>query len=122
MSIVVDDVLGSAFSTKSSLSADRITVELVGCLDLDTAPLLRHFLVQLTRSAQAGELLAFEFNIEQLYLMSSSAISHFASWLKGMRTTEHVRQIKFRTNPNLSWQHRSLDPLRRLASQLVLVE
>jgi hypothetical protein len=122
MTMVVDDVLGDAFSTKSSLSADKITVQLVGCLDLETAPMLRHFLLQLTRGAQAGEVYEFEFNIEQLYLMSSSAISHFASWLKGVRTTEQVRRVKFRTNPNLSWQHRTLDALRRLAEPLVLVE
>ena len=122
MTAVVDDVFGEAFSTKSILAADRITVQLVGCLDLDTAPLLRHYLVQLTRGAQAGELLEFEFDIEQLYLMSSSAISHFASWLKGLRATEHVRRVKFKTNPNLSWQQRSLDALRRLAEPLVKVE
>jgi hypothetical protein len=122
MTMVVDDVLGGAFSTKSSFSVEKITVELVGCLDLETAPLLRHFLQQLTRGVQSGELFEFEFNIEQLYLMSSSAISHFASWLKGVRTTPQVRRVKFRTNPNLSWQHRSLDALRRLAEPLVTVE
>ena len=122
MTAAIDDILGDAFSTKSSLAADTITVQLVGCLDLATAPLLRRYLSQLTRSAQAGELLEFEFNLEQLYLMSSSSISHFASWLKGLRTTELVRRVKFRTNPNSSWQQRTLDALRRLAGPLVKVE
>jgi hypothetical protein len=122
MTAVIDDVLGDAFSTKSSLAADRISVQLVGCLDLATSPFLRHFLNQLTRSAQAGELLEFEFDIAQLYLMSSSSISHLASWLKGLRALEPVRRVTFRTNPKLSWQQRSLDALRRVAEPLVKVE
>jgi hypothetical protein len=122
MSAIVDDIFGNEFSTKSLVRGDQVAVQLIGCLDLDTAPILRHFLSQLTRGVQAGELLEFEFDIEQLYLLSSSAISHFAIWLKGLKATERVRRVQFRTNPNLAWQRRSLDALRRLAQPLVNVD
>ena len=121
MSVVVDDILGGDFTTRSEVRGDQVAVQLVGCLDLETAPQLRHYLAQLARDAQAGELLEFEFNVEQLYLLSSSAISHFAVWLKALKAAERVRGITFRTNPNLAWQRRSLDALRRLAEPLVHV-
>jgi hypothetical protein len=122
MTVIVDDILGPEFSTKSLVQGDRVAVQLIGCLDLDAAPVLRHFLSQFTRRIQAGEVLEFEFDIEQLYLLSSSAISHFAIWLKDLKAAERVRRVKFRTNPNLAWQRRSLDALRRLAQPLVNVE
>jgi hypothetical protein len=122
MSAVVDDIFGAEFSTKSLVRGDQVAVQLIGCLDLDAAPVLRHFLGQLTRGVQAGELLEFEFDVEHLYLLSSSAISHFAVWLKALKAIERVRSVRFRTNPNLSWQRRSLDALRRLAQPLVNVE
>jgi len=122
MSAVVDDIVGGDFTTKSEVRGEQVAVQLVGCLDLETAPLLRHFLAQLTRGVQAGELLEVEFDVRELYLLSSSAISHFAVWLKGLKAAERIRAVRFRTNPNLAWQRRSLDALRRLAEPLVNVE
>jgi hypothetical protein len=122
MTAIVDDIMGTAFSTKSLVSGDQVTVQLIGCLDLETAPLLRRFLTQLAREVDAGGLLEFEFDLEHLYLLSSSAISHFAIWLKTLRASKRVRQVKFRTNPNLAWQRRSLDALWRLAQPMLTVE
>ncbi|HYP86788.1 MAG TPA: hypothetical protein VEQ59_01510 [Polyangiaceae bacterium] len=122
MSIAVDDIVGEVFSTSSAPQGDRVVVQLVGCLDMETAPLLKHYLSQLSPSAESGELCEFEFNIEQLYLLSSSAISCLATWLKALKAIEHVRRVRFVTNANLGWQRRSLDPLRRLAEKLVAVD
>jgi len=122
VSIGVDDIVGDVFSTSSTQQGDRVVVQLVGCLDMETAPFLKRYLSQLGPSAESGALLEFEFNIEQLYLLSSSAISCLASWLKGLKAIEQVRRVRFVTNPNLGWQRRSLDPLRRLADKIVTVD
>jgi hypothetical protein len=122
MSITVDDIIGEVFSTSSTLLGDRVVVQLVGCLDMQTAPFLKRFLNQLEPQATHGALCELEFNIEQLYLLSSSAISCLASWLKSLKTDEQVRSVRFVTNRNLGWQRRSLDPLRRLADKLVSVD
>jgi hypothetical protein len=122
MSDGVDDILGEVFSTSSTLLGDRVVVSLVGCLDMQTAPFLKRYLSQLGPSAESGALREFEFNTEQLYLLSSSAISCLATWLKGLKGSHLVRSVKFVTNPNLGWQRRSLDPLRRLDEKLVAVE
>lgn len=116
------DILGDVFSTSSNLQGERIVVRLVGCLDMQTAPFLKRFLDQLGEPAPSDGVRELEFNTEQLYLMSSSAISCLASWLKVLKAGERVRSVKFVTNPNLGWQRRSLDPLRRLATTLVSIE
>ena len=97
-------------------------VQLVGCLDMQTAPFLKRYLSQLVPEAERGALCEFEFHTEQLYLLSSSAISCLASWLKSIKAVEQACQVTFVTNANLGWQRRSLDPLRRLAEQIVRVE
>ena len=122
MSASVDDILGEVFSTSSQLLGDRVVVNLVGCLDMQTAPFLKRYLNQLTLEAERGALHEFEFNTEQLYLLSSSAISCLASWLKGLKAIEQICHVTFVTNSNLGWQRRSLDPLRRLAERIVRVE
>lgn len=122
MSVGVVDIQGDVFSTNTRLRGDRATVHLVGCLDMQTAPMLKRFLSQLVPEAESGSLRDFEFNIEQLYLLSSSAISCLASWLKSLKAIEQACQVTFVTNANLGWQRRSLDPLRRLAEHLVRVQ
>ena len=119
---VVDDIRGDVFSTSSTVRGDLVVVSLVGCLDMQTAPFLKHYLSQIAPSAESGTFREFEFNTEQLFLLSSSAISCLATWLKGLKAIEHVRRVRFVTNPNLGWQRRSLDPLRRLADKLVSVD
>ena len=118
----VDDIRGEVFSTSSSVLDDRLSVALIGCLDMQTAPFLKRYLSQLSPSAESGELCEFEFNTEQLFLLSSSAISCLATWLKALKAMPQVRQVRFVTNQNLGWQRRSLDPLRRLADKLVSVD
>ncbi|HET9960072.1 MAG TPA: hypothetical protein VFQ61_36520 [Polyangiaceae bacterium] len=122
MNSVVQDVASEAFSTKSRLAGERLTVELVGCLDMETAPQLRRFLGLLTPIAEGAMVKEFEFHTQDLYLMSSSAISLLAAWIKSLKELAAGCRVKFRTNPNLSWQKRSLDPIRRLAVEVVSVE
>ncbi|HWA77145.1 MAG TPA: hypothetical protein VG937_32640 [Polyangiaceae bacterium] len=122
MKVVVDDVRGEVFSTSSRQLGPRLVVELVGCLDMQTAPTLKLFLGQLLPHAESGAVDEVEFNIEQLYLLSSSAISCLATWLKAVRALEQACPVTFVTNANLGWQRRSLDPLRRLAEKMVRIQ
>jgi hypothetical protein len=118
----VKDVTGEIFSTRSVLSGKRLTVQLSGCLDMETAPSLQEFLRTLTIARRTDLLREFEFDTADLYMMSSSSISHLASWIKGLKGASPGCQVKFKTNPNLAWQRRTLDPIRRVAEELVFVE
>lgn len=122
MKIFVADVLGEVFSTSSRQLGPRLVVELVGCLDMQTAPSLKLFLAQLLPHAEGGAVDEVEFNIEKLYLLSSSAISCLATWLKAVRALEQACRVTFVTNANLGWQRRSLDPLRRLAEKMLRIQ
>jgi hypothetical protein len=121
VSAVVSDVQGDVFSTCSKLSGKSAIVTLQGCLDLETAPALQRFLGGLAAALTSGLLREVEFDTNGLYLMSSSSISHMASWVKQLKTSAPAARVKFRTNPNLAWQRRTLEPIRRVAEAMVSV-
>src|SRR5436190_23738410 len=122
MTTHVVDVQGEIFSTRSELVAQRLCVRLTGCLDMETAPSLERFLGALTRLLTGDGVREIEFDTEGLYLMSSSSISHVAAWVKRLKSVSPGSRIKFKTNPNLAWQRRTLDSVRRVAESMVEVD
>jgi hypothetical protein len=122
MSTQVVDIHGEIFSTHSELVAQCLSVKLTGCLDMETAPSLERFLGGLTRALSTDNVREIAFDTEGLYLMSSSSISHVASWLKSLKSSTPGCRIRFKTNPNLAWQRRTLDSIRRVAENMVVID
>ena len=121
MTLALGDVRGEVFSTRSELSNQRLRVVLTGCLDMETAPDLERFLADVTRVLTGEGVRDVEFEIAGLYLMSSSAISITAAWLKRLKGVAPWCRVKFKTNPNLAWQRRTLESIRRVAESMVSV-
>jgi hypothetical protein len=122
MIFALSDLKGEVLSTRSELEGDRLSVAVIGCLDMETTPELRHFLQTLQGNTAGGTVRELIFDTEQLHLMSSSAISCFATFLKMVRTFAKPPHVTFRTNAAHTWQRRSFEPLRRLAEELVTIE
>jgi hypothetical protein len=122
MNTALFDVHGEVFNTQSELVAHRLRVKLTGCLDMETAPSLERFLGALTRALTTEGVRDIEFDTEGLYLMSSSSISHVAAWVKRLKSVSPGSRIRFKTNPNLAWQRRTLDSIRRVAETMVEVD
>lgn len=122
MSSLLPDVESQLFRTNSSMVGKRLFVRMAGCLDMEATPQLAAFLDALIKDIKAGIVNEFEFDASQLYLMSSSSISCFATWIRSLKMLPTRCCVEFKTNPNLGWQRRTLDPLRRLAIQIVSIE
>jgi anti-anti-sigma factor len=118
---LVQDLEGDDFATRSAYEDGTLSVKLVGSLDMETTPRLRHFLGRVEEAA-ANTAQAVVFDATQLYLMSSSAISCFASFLKRLKGLNHPFRLTFRTNRALAWQRRAFEPLARLAGAFVTIE
>jgi hypothetical protein len=121
MSLALGDVRGEVFSTRSELSNQRLRVVLTGCLDMETAPDLERFLADATRVLTSEGVRDVEFELAGLYLMSSSSISITAAWIKRLKGVAPSCRVKFKTNPNLAWQRRTLESIRRVAESMVSV-
>lgn len=120
--MIVQDVASDAFRTRSEEVGTLCVVHLDGCLDLETNPLFVQFLSGLTPTMRAEQWQELVFDCRTLYLMSSCAISALASWITGMQNVRSRCKISFRTDPNLNWQARTLEGIRRLAPHQISVE
>jgi|SRR6188768_2588505 len=116
------DLEGAVLSTISTVGNGKATVLVKGSLDLETTPRFKDFLTRLISEATGGKLQELVFDTAELYLMSSSAISSFASFLKGVKALQHRCLVTFRTSAAHGWQRRTFEPLRRLAEDIVRVE
>lgn len=121
MTLALGDIRGEVFSTRSELASQRLRVVLTGCLDMETAPDLERFLADATRVLTSEGVRDVEFEVAGLYLMSSSSISITAAWIKRLKGVAPSCRVKFKTNPNLAWQRRTLESIRRVAESMVSV-
>ena len=122
MSSSIRDAEGEVFRTRSDVSGQRVRVVLTGCLDMETAPEFERYLGGLGAALASEGIREIEFDTAGLYLMSSSSISHAAAWLKRVKALSPACRVKFKTNPNLAWQRRTFESIRRVAEALVAVE
>jgi len=114
--------LRGELTTRSVVSEETLSVALVGCLDMDTTPSFAEFMLDLTPRALVGAFREIRFDTAELYLMSSSAISCFANFLKSVKRMEQPCRITFRTSEVHRWQRRAFEPLQRLAQNVVNIE
>jgi anti-anti-sigma factor len=115
------DVVSDAFRTSSTEQGTTCVVKLDGCLDMETTALFVQFLTALAPTLKTQRWLEVVFDCKTLYLMSSSAISTLATWVTGLQQARATCKLTFHTDPNLKWQARTLDGIRRLGPSQISV-
>ena len=115
---------GDAFSARCDADGSSFAVHLKGNADMVVHDRLKTFLdevVAAMRSKPRSEVL---FVLTDLYFMNSSCLSLLVRFINGVAelpARERYR-VRFRSNPNLRWQTKSLAALRGFAEELVSVE
>jgi hypothetical protein len=61
-------------------------------------------------------------DLNELYFLNSSCLKAFVTWIHEVKTSDKPYRIHLRMNSRLPWQRRSLEPLRRLAPGVVVLE
>jgi hypothetical protein len=120
----VGDIKLDGFSARSEDRAGAIVVWLRGNADMAVHERLKGFLDALgaaAKSARANEVI---FELEELYFMNSSCLSLILRFINGALELKAPQQYKarFRSNPNLRWQKKSLEAIHTYAKDLVIIE
>jgi hypothetical protein len=113
-----------AFTIRPSLVGRTLRLQVSGSADGEIQPMLPGYLRQVQSEAErlgVGEVVV---DLHELYFMNSSCFKAFVTWMDalgkaGARPSYSLRFLKDR---NLNWQTRSLDALRRMAMEAVIVE
>jgi hypothetical protein len=100
----------------------KLTVSFTGTGDVAAIELLGDFLKRL--HLEADRLLVTEVTCDfrKLSFMNSSCFKAFVVWIDTVKNSARSYRIRFLTDPGMHWQRRSLEALRRLASNVVSVE
>lgn len=122
--LAVRDVQDETFGTRSKYEGDGIVVQMRGNADIGAQERLKSFLDALHLEAKRLKVRETLFDLEELYFMNSSCLSLFLRHINAVMQAPGAQlyRLKFRSNPNLRWQKRSLQALQSYAPNVVSVE
>ncbi len=113
-----------SLNSSARLEDHNVIIEMSGSADMDSVELLVAHLAALHREIQrlkAGEVVV---DFRHLEFMSSSSLKAFVEWIANVQELEPPDRyrIRFRSNPTLRWQKRSLHSLQCFAADLITVQ
>ena len=120
----VDPIVKEAFSISARHEGNIVFVKLIGNGDMETPAILGGYLKKVhgeTMRLRAHRVIV---ECDELYFMSSACVKCLVTWIDGIVKLEPTDRykVKFQSNPNLPWQRRSFEALRRFAPALVHVD
>jgi anti-anti-sigma factor len=117
-------IKAEGFSAELEHRGSAVVVSMRGNADMAVHDKLKVFLDDLHRTVTSARAKEAVFEFEELYFMNSSCLSlllRFINTVVGTPTSQHYL-VKFKSNPKLRWQQKSLDALRAYAQDHVFVE
>jgi anti-anti-sigma factor len=120
----VGEIKVEGFSAHMENRGGAIVVWLRGNADMEVHERLKGFLDALGAAAKLARPQEIVFELEELYFMNSSCLSLILRFVNGALELKasHQYKARFRSNPNLRWQKKSLDAIHAYAKELVIIE
>lgn len=124
MTASIHEIKAEGFSAHCDYRGSAVVVWLKGNADMAVHEPLKTFLDAIERVAKSTHTTEAVFELEELYFMNSSCLSLLLRFVNGMMEAERSApyRVRFRSNPKLRWQKKSLAALRAYAQELVVVE
>ena len=110
------------FSCEPRLEADTLSITFSGTGDVGAIELLADYLKRTHAEAERLAVTEVKCDFRQLSFMNSSCFKAFVLWIDTVKSSARAYRIRFMTDPEMHWQRRSLEALRRLATNVVQVE
>lgn len=118
----LEAVESSAFGCAPSLEDGKLTVSFNGTGDVAAIELLSSYLKRVHEEAERLAVSEVTCDFRKLSFMNSSCFKAFVVWIDTVKNASRCYRIRFLTDPDMHWQRRSLEALRRLATNVVSVE
>ena len=113
---------GAAFACTPHFDDGKLSVTFSGTGDVAAIELLANYLKRLHGEAERLSVSEVTCDFRKLSFMNSSCFKAFVVWIDTVKNATRIYQIRFLTDPDMHWQRRSLEALRRLATSVVTVE
>ncbi len=111
-------------AVQSSQDGDKIQAVFSGVAELDVRDALPQLLKRLHLEAQQLKIKEVMVDFHRLEFMNSSCFKGFVSWINDIQELAEDKQyrLRFRSNPEILWQRRSVHALKCFATDLITVE
>jgi hypothetical protein len=113
---------GEGFQASATLKDATLSIVFAGSGDMNAIELLADYLKRVHEAAVAHAVSVVRCDFHRLAFMNSSCFKSFVVWIDAVKNAAAPYKIVFLTDPNLHWQRRSLEALRRLALSIVTIE
>jgi len=109
---------------ESSFDEEHIDLRLSGCADARSMSSLGNAVGRAATEARQGTVREVCVDLRDLEFMNSSCFKHFVTWICAVQDAAPSvpQRFRFRSNPKMLWQRRSLHALAGLAADLVSIE
>jgi len=115
-------IYSAGFEATPTLNDRVLGIEFSGTGDMNAIALLSDYLKQVHLEALRLNVTEVACDLQKLVFMNSSCFKSFVVWIDTVKNAPRPYQIRFLTDPQLHWQRRSLEALRRLAASIVSIE
>jgi len=110
------------FTCTPRLSAGKLAIRFSGTGDVAAIELLADYLKRVHAEVERLGLAEVSCDFRQLLFMNSSCFKAFVIWIDTVKNAARPYRIRFLTDPEMHWQKRSFEALRRLATSVVSIE
>jgi len=101
---------------------NAIHAALQGIADVDETTLLERFLEEIHAEAVDNAAALVRVDLNKLEFMSATCMKRLLVWFSQVMELERPYSIRFRPDPKIPWQRRSLEALRCFATEIVGVD
>jgi hypothetical protein len=117
-------IKAEGFTAQLEQRGSAIVVSMRGNADMAVHDKLKAFLDDLHGTVKAARAKEAVFEFAELYFMNSSCLSLLLRFINTVVGTHSSQQyvVRFKSNPKLRWQQKSLDALRAYAEDHVFIE
>lgn len=112
----------AGFSCRPSLENEQLSVAFDGTGDVAAIQLLAAYLERVHAEAKRLGVDEVTCDFRKLAFMNSSCFKAFVVWIDRLKNAPDGYKIRFLTDPEMHWQRRSLEALRRLATGVVSIQ
>jgi anti-anti-sigma factor len=117
-------IKAEGFTAQLEQRGSAVVVSLRGNADMAVHEKLKAFLDDLHATVRTTHAKEAVFDFEELYFMNSSCLSLLLRFINTVVGSQASQQylVRFKANPKLRWQQKSLEALRAYAQDHVFIE
>jgi hypothetical protein len=122
LQLELEPLISDGFQAVATFDGTRLSIAFSGSGDMNAIELLASYLKDVHEEASRLAVSEVRCDFRKLVFMNSSCFKSFVVWIDTVKNAAPAYKIGFLTDPNLHWQRRSLEALRRLAINVVSIE